>query len=43
MLYRLEAYASECYDNTQKHLANVKTLLTVDEVINYDYKSGYPK
>lgn len=43
MLYALEVYASECYDNTQAHLANVEKLETLEEIENYDYKTGYPE
>lgn len=43
MLYAIEIYASECYDNTQRHLANVSQLGTVTEVDNYDYRTGYPE
>lgn len=43
MLYALEVYASECYDNTQAHLANVDKLETLDEIHNYDYRTGYPE
>ena len=43
MLYALEVYASECYDNTQLHLANVEKLETLEEVMEYDYKVGYPE
>lgn len=42
MLYALEVYASQCYDNTQYHLANVEKLETLEEIMEYDYKSGYP-
>lgn len=42
MLNAIELYASACYDNTQKHIAMVKLLTTVDEVKNYDYREGYP-
>lgn len=42
MLYALEVYASACYDNTATHKANVSALTTVEEVMNYDYKTGYP-
>jgi len=42
MLYALEVYASACYDNTASHKANVSALTTVEEVMNYDYKTGYP-
>lgn len=43
MLYAIELYASACYDNTQRHLAAIQTLHTIEEVDNYDYKAGYPE
>ena len=43
MLHKIEKYASQCYDNTQMHLANINTLETLEDVQNYDYKSGYPE
>lgn len=43
MLYAIEIYASECYDNTQRHLAMVDKLESIDEVINYDFTTGYPE
>ena len=43
MLYAIEVYASNCYDNTQKHLAEVDKLNTIDEVKEYNYKTGYPE
>lgn len=42
MLYALEVYASQCYDNTQRHLANIDNLYTKEEIESYDYKVGYP-
>ena len=42
MLIALELYASECYDNTQKHLAEVSKLESIEEVESYDYTIGYP-
>lgn len=42
MLYHIEVYASQCYDNTQKHLAEVDKLTTIEDVEAYDYRSGYP-
>lgn len=42
MLIALELYASECYDNTQRHLAEVAKLETIAEVEAYDYTTGYP-
>jgi hypothetical protein len=43
MLYALEVYASECYDNTQLHLANIEKLETTEEIKEYDYTEGYPE
>jgi len=34
---------SACYDNTQRHLGNVETLTTKEEVDVYDYTTGYPE
>ena len=42
MLYAIELYASACYDNTQRHLAAVNALTTIEEIEQYDYRSGYP-
>ena len=43
LVFVVEAYASACYDCTAKHKSNVEKLNTLDEVINYKYKDGYPK
>lgn len=43
MLYAIEIYASECYDNTQLHLANIDKIETLDAVLEYDYTVGYPE
>lgn len=43
MLYALEIYASQCYDNTQSHYATVDALETIEEVENYDFRNGYPE
>lgn len=43
MLYALEVYASECYDNTQLHLANIEKIETKEELDAYDYRIGYPE
>jgi hypothetical protein len=43
MLYALEVYASECYDNTQLHLANIEKIETKEELDAYDYRVGYPE
>lgn len=41
-LSQLEIYAGECYVNTSKHLLTIKDLKEVEDIINYDYTSGYP-
>lgn len=43
MLYAIEVYASACYDNTQKHLAAVDKLKTIEEVEDYAYRHDYPE
>lgn len=43
MLLAIEVYASECYDNTQRHLAEVDELETKEEIESYDYRVGYPE
>lgn len=43
MLYTLELYASQCYDNTQHHLAAVDALESKEDIEAYDYRTGYPE
>lgn len=43
MLARIEQYASECQNATEKHLQAVGKLTTVEEVCDYDYTKGYPE
>lgn len=42
-LLKLEVYAYKCFINTFKHLKNAKKLNTIEEIINYDYTTGYPE
>ena len=42
-LAKLEVYAGQCYLQTQKHLIAIKELKTVEDILNYDYKAGYPE
>ena len=42
MLNDLELYASQCYDVTASHKAAVERLESIEEVYNYDYRTGYP-
>ena len=39
----IEIYASQCYDNTQRHLAEIQKLNTVKDLVNYDFTEGYPE
>lgn len=41
-LSSLEIYAGKCYINTAKHLKAIKSLKTIEDLINYNYTSGYP-
>ena len=42
-LGQLKDYAIKCYNKTSDHLMAVNALGTVDEVVAYDYRSGYPE
>lgn len=41
-LSRLELYAIECYNVTQRHLAEIKALETLEDILAYDFTEGYP-
>ena len=41
-LLKLEIYAYKCYVNEFKHLRAAKDLLSLEDIINYDYTTGYP-
>ena len=43
MLNTIELYASACYDNTQAHIANIKSIEDVDALKAYNYRTGYPE
>lgn len=43
MLARIEQYASECQNVTERHLQAVEKLETVEDVCDYDYTAGYPE
>ena len=42
-ILQLEAYAYKCYVITAKHLQSAQSLQTIEDIINYDYKAGYPE
>lgn len=43
LLSALEMYALECFNVTAAHQKAVSEMRTMEEVIGYDYKSGYPE
>lgn len=43
MLYAIEVYASACYDRTQYHIAQVKAMMTIEDIASYDFTTGYPE
>lgn len=43
MLYDIEIYSSLCYDNVKRHVKNINQLDTIEELENYDFRSGYPE
>ena len=42
MLNSIEVYACKCYDTTSSHKAAVEALTSIEDVNNYNYKTGYP-
>ena len=43
LLLALEDYATICYDNTQRHIAEVQKLESKEAVEAYDYTTDYPQ
>ena len=43
MFAALEIYAKQCYNVTAQHKIDVMALETVEDVENYNFKSGYPE
>lgn len=41
-ILQLEAYAYKCFVVTAKHQKNIKELTNPEDIINYDYTTGYP-
>lgn len=39
----LEQYAFKCFNKTAEHKQTVDSLDNFNEIINYDYKTGYPE
>lgn len=43
MLNQVEVYASECFNQTQRHKDAIIALGSVEDVENYDFTDGYPE
>lgn len=41
-ILQLEAYAYKCFVITAKHQKAIKSLDNIQDIINYNYKAGYP-
>lgn len=41
-LNQLEVYAGECFSATAKHISELKLIQKLEDLINYDYTTGYP-
>lgn len=41
-LLKLEVYSYKCFVNEFKHLKKVKELMKLEDIISYDYTTGYP-
>lgn len=42
LLTTVEKYAKQCYDNTQKHYAEINQLSSIEACLQYDITAGYP-
>ena len=42
-ILQLEAYAYKCFVVTAKHYQNISELCNPEDIINYDYTTGYPE
>jgi len=44
MLQELEVYAVKCYNQTSEHLKAIDDMeMTVEDILNYDFTTGYPE
>lgn len=43
MLADIEVYAIKCFTKTFEHKEAVNTLTTCEEIVNYDFTTGYPE
>jgi hypothetical protein len=43
LLMQLEFYAKECFNKTAEHKYNIDQLTEIDDVLQYNYTTGYPE
>lgn len=43
LISQLEVYAKDCFNVTATHKRNVSALTSVNAILSYDYKTGYPE
>ncbi len=43
MLAQISRYADKCYIVTQQHINDVKAMTDQNDIVDYDYKAGYPE
>lgn len=39
----LEMYSHKCFINTAKHQQQIRSLEKIEDILNYDYTTGYPE
>lgn len=39
----LEIYSHKCFINTAKHQQQIRSLEKIEDILNYDYTTGYPE
>ena len=43
LLAQIQDYADKCWLATAQHKSEIKTLTTIADIENYNYKTGYPE
>jgi hypothetical protein len=43
LLLKLEDYSHKCFVNTSRHLIAIKDLKHIEDIMSYDYTTGYPE
>lgn len=43
MLMQVEIYAAGCFDRREQHIAAVRAMTITTDILEYDFKAGYPE